>query len=278
MKIRKAIEKAKQAREQMQGQGRSTEREYMEMAARQGEWTPPVYSESRYVELDRDRMARNKCIALFPDSPYLDAFKILRTRINHLTLAGRSRTLMVTSVVPGEGKTLTAINLALTYAKEFSQTVLLVDCDFRRQDVHRYMGIESDRGLVDYLLREIPLKDIIIWPGLEKMTLISGGQTIQESTELLESSRMHGLVEELKNRYPDRFVIFDVPPVLAGADAIVFSTMVESIVMVVEAHKTPVEEIKNALDLLPRDKFLGFVLNKHDATDQKYRYYYRYQS
>ncbi len=271
MKIRKAIEKAKQAREH--GQGKTTEQEYMERAARQGEWTPPVYSESRYVELDRKKMAENKCVALFADSPYLDAFKVLRTRINNFIQARKCRTLMVTSVAPGEGKTLTAINLALTYAKEFNQTVLLVDCDFRRQDIHRYMGIKSDKGLVDYLLRETPLKELIIWPGVEKMTLISGGETIQESTELLESSRMHGLVEEVKNRYPDRFVIFDVPPVLAGADAIVFSAMVDSIIMVVESGRTPTNDVKNAIDLIPKDKFLGFVLNRDNNPRDKYAYY-----
>jgi protein-tyrosine kinase len=105
------------------------------------------------------------------------------------------------------------------------------------------------------------------------MTLVSGGETIQESTELLESARMHGLVEEVKNRYPDRFIIFDVPPVLAGADAIVFSAMVDSIVMVVESGKTPMGDVNKALELIPRDKFLGFVLNRNNTLRDIYTYY-----
>jgi non-specific protein-tyrosine kinase len=233
-----------------------------------------VYTESRYVRLDSEKMSDSNCIAIFPDSPYLDSFKVLRTRINSLAQIKGAKTLMVTSAVPGEGKTVTTVNLALTHAKEFDQTVLLMDCDFHRQDVHKYMGIESDKGLVDYLVGEVPLKDLIIWPGIEKMTLVSGGRTIQESTEILNSSRMRGLVEEVKNRYPDRFVIFDVPPVLVGADAIVFSSLVDSIVMVVEYGKTSINDIKKALELLPQDKFFGFVLNKDDDRRNSYSYYY----
>ncbi len=85
---------------------------------------------------------------------------------------------MVTSAKPGEGKTLTAINLAITLAKEFNQTVLLVDCDLRKQDVHRRFGYESDKGLGDYLLNECSMNEIISWPGVEKLTLISGGRII----------------------------------------------------------------------------------------------------
>jgi len=269
MKIRKALEKAKQAQEQ----GRSLTQEYMERAARTGEWTPPVYSESRYVKLDPEKMADSRCIAMFPDSPYLDAFKVLRTRINKLIDDRRCKALMVTSVLPGEGKTLTSINLALTYAKEFDQTVLLVDCDLHRQDVHKYMGIESGKGLVDYLVHETPIKDLIIWPGIEKMTLISGGDIVKESTELLESTRMKGLVEEMKNRYPDRFIIFDVPPLLAGADAIAFSALVDKIIMVVEYGKTSTNDVKRALEMIPAEKFLGFVLNR-DSRPRDINIYY----
>lgn len=271
MKIRKAIEKAKQAR----GEEKSPNQVYMERAARQGEWIPPVYTESRAADVDPEVMRRKRCVALSPDSPYLDAFKVLRTRINNLLVPDRrNNALMVTSAVPGEGKTMTAINLALAYAKEFDQTVLLVDCDFHRQDVHRYLGIESDKGLVDYLIHEVPLKELIIWPKIEKMTFISGGETIQETTELLGSSRMRSLVEEIKARYPDRFVIFDVPPVLAGADAIAFATIVDNIVMVVHNGKTPIDDVKAAVELLPKDKLLGFVLNRDTDTPEGYGYGY----
>ena len=91
----------------------------------------------------------------------------------------------------------------------------MVDCDFRQQQIHRYLGLESDKGIVDYLLDGVPLKDLIIWPKIDKLTLISGGRTVSESAELLGSQRMKDLVVEMKTRYGDRYVIFDVPPVLS---------------------------------------------------------------
>jgi non-specific protein-tyrosine kinase len=151
---------------------------------------------------------------------------------------------------------------------------MLLDCDLHRQDVHRYMGIESSQGLVDYLVDDVPLKDLIMWPGIDKMTLISGGRIIQETTELLTSPKMRSLVDEVKGRYQDRFVIFDVPPVLMGADAIAFASLVDSIIMVVEANRTPMEDIQKALELLPAEKFLGFVMNKDDTRPDTYYSYY----
>lgn len=272
MKIRKAIEKAKQAR----GEEKSPNQAYMERAAKKGEWTPPVYSESRPADVDPLTMRRRRCIAALSESPYLDAFKVLRTRISNLLQDKRNNAMMITSSVPGEGKTMVAINLALAFAREFDQTVLLVDCDFHRQDVHKYLGIQSDKGLVDYLIHEVPLKDLIIWPKIEKMTFISGGDTIQESTELLGSPRMRSLMEEIKTRYPDRFIIFDVPPVLAGADAIAFANIVDSIVMVVRQGETSMDDLKAAVDLIPREKFLGFVINRATDVQEGYGYGYGY--
>lgn len=231
----------------------------------------PVYTESRCVVPDRDVLERNRCVCMFPDSPYLGAYKVLRTQIQKAVKARDWKTLMVTSALPGEGKTLTAINLSLTFASAFDLTVLLVDCDLHRQDVHKYLGIESRKGLVDYLVDEVPLKDLILWPGIDKMTLISGGTPIRETTELLESPRMKSLVAEVRDRYHDRYVIFDVPPLLMGADAIAFASMVDCIVMVVEPGKTSMEDVQKALELIPKEKFLGFVLNRVETKPDAYR-------
>ena len=182
---------------------------------------------------------------------------------------------MVTSPRPGEGKTLTAVNLALAIAKSFGQTALLVDCDFHQQQVHRYLGLESDKGIVDYLLDGVPLKELIIWPKIDKLTLISGGRTVSETAELLGSQRMKDLVAEMKTRYGDRYVIFDVPPLLSGADALTFSQLVDGIIMVVEEGRTPIKEVEKALELIPKEKFLGFVLNKARITQNGYYGYKR---
>ena len=235
----------------------------------------PVYTDSAAVTLDEALLKENRCVCFSPDAPELDLYKVLRTQILHRSKKKGWNTIMVTSTRPGEGKTLTSINLALTFAKAHGQTVLLVDCDLRQQKVHTYLGLDSHSGIADYLLNGRPLEDLILWPKVEKMTLISGGQTIIESAELLGSQRMKELVAEMKSRYGDRYVIFDTPPLLSGADALIFSQLVDGIVMVVEEGRTPIKEVEKALDLIPKEKFLGFVLNKARITQKGYYGYYR---
>jgi non-specific protein-tyrosine kinase len=225
-------------------------------------WVSPTYTVSRPVRIDPQVMARNKCVAFLSDSDEVESYRVLRTQILQRTRERGGNAVMITSALPGEGKTLTAINLALTFAKEFRQTVLLVDCDLRRQRIHQLLGIESTRGLNEYLLDDCPISDLMVWPGVEKLTLISGGRTISESSELLASLRMQELVEDMKHRYPERYVIFDVPAVLSGADALAFAPLVDHIVVTVKAGETPMPEVTRALRMLPREKVLGLVLNR----------------
>jgi len=226
-------------------------------------WTSPNYSKSRTVKLNMGTLANNRCVAIFPYARETDVYKVLRSQILRLTKEKGGNTIMITSALPGEGKTLTAINLSFTFAKLFDQTVLLVDGDLRRQGIHKYLGFESDRGLADYLVDKRPVSDIITWPGIDKLTVISGGKSIQESTELLGTSRMIDLVREMKTRYPDRYVFFDVPPILSRADTLAFVPLVDYIIIVVRAGTTPMNDVKKALELIPQEKVLGFVLNRY---------------
>ena len=237
-------------------------------------WISPIYSEAKSIKLDPKFAAENRIVGMFPDSQEINFYKILRTQIQHRTKEKGWNTIMITSVNPGEGKTLTSINLAVTFAKEFNQTVLLVDSDLMRQNIHKYLGIDSHKGLIDYLIDDRPLKDFIVWPGIDKLTLISGGRTIHDSSELLGSPRMSSLIHEMKTRYPDRYVFFDVPPIFGGADAIVLAPLVDCIIMVVAEGQTSIHDVEKALQLIPQEKFLGFVLNRQ--TSQKISYYYTY--
>ena len=225
-------------------------------------WVSPRYSESRFVKLDPQRLEDNRAVCLFPGAAETDQYRVLRTQIRHRTKKKGWNTVMITSANPGEGKTLTSINLAFSFAREFDQTVLLVDSDLKRQSIHKRLGYASELGLSDYLLNDRPMKDLIVWPGIEKLTIISGGRTILDSTELLGSPRMKALVEEMKSRYHNRCIIFDTPPVLSRSDAVAFSPLIDCIVMVVEAGMTTIEDVQKALELLPKEKFLGFVLNR----------------
>lgn len=235
-------------------------------------WVSPNYSTSRTVKLNMDTLAGNRCVGAFPYMKETEVYRVLRTQILRLTKEKGGNTVMITSANPGEGKTLTAINLSFTFAKLFEQTVLLVDGDLRQQAIHKRLGFESDRGLADYLVTNRPVSEIITWPGIDKLTLISGGRLIQESTELLGSVRMAELVFEMKSRYPDRYVFFDVPPILGGADALAFVPLVDYVLLVVQAGKTSENDVRKTLELIPQEKVIGFVLNRYNAPVAQYPY------
>jgi non-specific protein-tyrosine kinase len=237
--------------------------------SRNNGWVSPNYTHSRQVTLNEELVVENRCVALRSELPEVDYYRVLRTQILQLTQKSGGNTIMITSPLPGEGKTLTAVNLALTFARDFKKTALLVDCDLRKQQVQEFLGFRSSRGLVDYLLYDCPVSDLMIWPGIEKLTVISGGRTMEESTELLGSPRMQALVTEMKTRYPDRYVFFDVPAVLDGADALAFAPLVDHILLTVRAGSTPQAEIRKAAALLPREKILGLVLNREDKGKKK---------
>jgi protein-tyrosine kinase len=226
-------------------------------------YVAPVYSLSRSVRLNPRVMSANRCVAFLPESPEVEFYRQLRTRILQISGGQGGATVMVTSALPGEGKTLTAINLALTFAKEFKQTALLVDCDLRQQQVHSQMGFASERGLVDYLMDDCPITELFVWPGVEKLSVISGGKTVRDSCELLGSPGMRDLVLEMKGRYPERYVFFDAPSILSSADAVAFAPLVDYILVVAQAGQTSLKDINRAVELLPPEKVLGLVMNRH---------------
>jgi non-specific protein-tyrosine kinase len=226
-------------------------------------WVSPNYSVSRSVTLTPETLLENRCIAINGLAPEIESYKVLRAQIISHAQKNGGNTLMVTSALPGEGKTLTSINLALTFAKEFSQTALLVDCDLRQQKIHELLGYNVSKGLGDYLTNNESLENIIVWPGVEKLTVISGGQTVGGSSELLGSPGMKTLVQEMKSRYPERFIIFDVPSVLSSADALAFAPLVDFIVVVVRADgQTPAKDVQKSLQMLPQEKIIGLILNR----------------
>ena len=224
-------------------------------------WFSPSYSNSRPVKLNPQILAENRCVGYQSEAPELEYYRVLRTHILQQT-GGKGNTIMVTSANPGEGKTLTAINLSFTFAREFKQTALLVDCDLKRQQIHERLGFSSEKGLADYLIDDAPFSDLMVWPGVEKLTVISGGKTVKDSSELLGSLGMKNLVADMKTRYPDRYVFFDVPPLLTCADSLAFAPLVDYVLIVVQAGKTSLQDINRALKLLPSEKILGLVMNR----------------
>jgi protein-tyrosine kinase len=277
MNLRTALEKAKKQRESTpQPQAQQVVRKgkaYVVASSPDKEWKPPAYTSSRHMDVSPARLIANRCVCIVPDADELEHYKVLRTRIQHAMKLKGWNTLLITSPNPGDGKTLTSINLALTFAKAYNQTVMLVDCDLRRQSVHRVLGLESEAGLVDFLVEDRPLQDFIIWPGVENMTLISGGRPVQNSAEMLGSVRMKALVQELKGRYDDRVVILDAPPLLSGADTLALTPCVDCVLMVVKESTTCMREIQKALEMIPQEKFLGYVMNQQRKVSKSGYYY-----
>lgn len=196
------------------------------------------------------------------DMNLTDCYALLRTQVLQRTHSKGQNTIMVTSVGKGEGKTLTAINLAMSMAKEMVHTALLVDTNLRDPKIAAYLSLEEGRGLGDYLLDDVPLPELLINPGMKKLVVLPAGRPIAVSTEILGSPRMRHLVNEMKSKYPERYVIFDCPHLLDMPDSLVFSTFVDHIILVIEAGKTSKSALQKTLHLLEGRPLLGIVLNK----------------
>jgi non-specific protein-tyrosine kinase len=272
MKIQKALEKAKMTRMERKG----LDSRHQPAAARKlpvCKWESPKYCDSVQAKLDPDLLRSNRLVCIDQKVPELDFYKVLRTKIQQVARPKGWNTVMVTSPRQGDGKTTTTVNLALTFSNTYNQTVLLVDCDLRRQNIYSMLGIKSKAGLVDHLVDNTPLQDFIIWPGIQNLTLISGGRKVQNSAELLSSNRMKTLVNDMKKRYTDRYILIDAPPVLHGADTLALAPLMDCIVMVVSEGETSMREVKKAVDMLPREKLLGFVMNRQRVRNNSNGYY-----
>jgi len=187
--------------------------------------------------------------------------------------------IMVTSALPGEGKSFTSIGLAMSMAMELDRTVLLVEADVARPAVCRYCGIpEPKQGLVDYLAdSSIDLSELLMKTNAPKLTLLPAGRRHSSSAELLGSRAMRDLMDQLANRYPDRVVIFDSPPLLLSNEAVTLSSLMGQIVVVVEAARTQQTQVKQAIALLDPNQTVGVVLNKNRAAEGAgYGYGYGY--
>lgn len=188
--------------------------------------------------------------------------------------------IMVTSSLPGEGKSFCAINLAISMAMEMDRTVLLIDADVAKPRIPEYLGIHADKGLLDVLQdKDLKLSDVMIRTDIAKLTVLPAGRTYKRATELLASAAMTRLIEDIGNRYPDRIILFDSPPILATSESSVLATHMGQIVIVVEAEKTSQDAVREALSHIQSCEVVSMLLNKTTPTpgaDYYYGYYGSY--
>lgn len=221
-----------------------------------------------------------------PDTPLVEQHRLLkRPLLMKARLSGkkegveRGNLIGITSALPGEGKTFISVNLAMSIAMEVDRTVLLVDADPAKSDVSRVFGVEQRPGLMDYLAgTNSRLSELLIRTNIPKLSLFPSGQPAPNATELMASDQMVRLTEELSQRYPERIVIFDSPPLLATSGAGVLVGLMGQVVMVVEAVRTPQTAVEEALEVMGPRANVGLVLNKQrGGAGNRYGYGYGYQ-
>ncbi len=274
-KIKQALERARQ--ERTTSSEPEQRREEEPSGGRDSARSTPLetrieYSKTRTIEASVERLREKRIIVGQKNDAISDAYKFLRTHVLQRMRANGWNALAITSPMDGNGKTVTAINLAINLAREVNQTVLLVDLDLRRPSIRGYFVDEKIPGISDYLLADRELSEILFHPGLERLVILPGDKSFANSSEMLSSPKVVQLVEELKTRYPSRLVLFDMPPLLTCDDVLTFLPNIDAVMLVVEEGETKKAELARAYDLLQNTNVIGTVLNKSAGSGSAYGY------
>jgi len=232
------------------------------------------YTQSHVATLLNEHLQKNRVITPEMDKVIVNAYKVLRTRVLQRMQQNGWATLAITSPSPDEGKTLTAINLSISMALKLDYTVLLVDLDFRKPSIHDRFGFQPKYGLSDYLAGRVKLEELFINPGINRLLLLPEPKTQSHTSEILSSTGMERLVDELRNRYPSRIIIFDLPPVLVGDDVLAFSNIADATLLVVQEGKTTTDDLNRTIGLLENQNLIGTVLNRSSVTNEFSNYGY----
>lgn len=230
----------------------------------------PAAPVSRMIQIDLAALAAKGMVTPEqPRSAIAEEYRVIkRPLLRNATDASSARIdnanlIMVTSALPGEGKTFSAINLAVSMAMELDYTVLLVDADVSRPSVFRQLGLPPERGLMDVLAGDVTdLSDVLLRTNVEKLSILPAGMPHQRATELLASESMNRLLKQIASRYPDRIVVFDSPPLLVTTESRVLATHMGQVVVVVESERTTHASVKQALATIESCPIKLMLLNK----------------
>lgn len=266
-KIRQAIEKAGQ---QESGTG-ALQQAVQSGAVHAAEGDEPIrYQQTRIIELNPLHLERHRVVAYNKADPASGAFDLLRTQVLQKMEEKGWRTLAVTSPTPEAGKTMVAINLAMSIAHQTGSTAMLVDFDLRKPKVAGYLGLPMDTSLNEVLDGSAALQDALVNPGIPRLVVLPTMSPVANSAETLSSRKVAKLVEELRERYASRVVIFDLPPLLNTDDAIAVLPFIDCVLMVVGEGMSSNREVEQSMRYVPPDNLLGVVLNKAEAASGSY--------
>jgi len=234
------------------------------------EYGSDTRSHSRQVTLDIDRLHQLGLITPHDaKSRIAEEFRVIKRPLiqDAINPANGKRTngnlIMVTSALAGEGKSFCTVNLAMSIAMEMDHTVLLIDADVARPAIPGYLGLRAEKGLLDLLLDDgLDLSDVILKTNIQKLSVLLSGRKSKQATELLASQNMSDLLTDLSQRYHDRIIIFDSPPLLSTTESRTLATQMGQIVMVVESEKTSQKEVMEALRQIESCRDIKLIYNK----------------
>lgn len=237
-----------------------------------GDTSPVHYTQTAVVSMDAAHLDRHRVVSHQKTHPAGWAFDVLRTQVLQKMDENGWRTLAITSPSVESGKTVVAINLAMSIAQQTNRTALLVDFDLRRPSVARYLGLNRSLSLNDFLDGRANIGDALVNPGIERFVVLPTNQPVTGASEVLSSSKVGHLIGDLRERYSDRIVIFDLPPVLAADDVMSVLPRIDCVLMVVGSGVSTENEVEEAMSRLSKANLLGVVLNKDEAPVQNAYY------
>lgn len=288
-KIQKALNKIKSMADQAGDKqvGNHRERERVTAIALTGQSITsefPEYNHDKIVEVDQEVLRDAGLIAPeYHEKMLADQFREIKRPLIASAYGKRvaqvedGNLIMISSAMPGEGKTFTSLNLALSIAQEQDLTVLLVDADVAKPQISEIFGISEVPGLLDILEGQPrALEALIVRTNIEGLSILPAGAPRTNATELLSGSRMDNVVQQLATRFPQRVIVFDTPPLLQTSEAKVLANLAGQVILVVKAESTPQGAVAEALHILGDEKAVSLVLNQSRTAGEKDRYKYGY--
>jgi protein-tyrosine kinase len=230
------------------------------------------YTHTRVVKLQMEHLEKNRIVAFNKNNAMSMNIDLLRTQVLQKMEENGWRTLAITSPTPEAGKTVVAINLAMSIAQQTDKTVMLVDFDLRRPKIGTYLGIPMEKSLNDLLDGMAELPDVLINPDMPRLVVLATKTPVSKSSEMLSSRKIAGLIKDLRERYESRIIIFDLPPMLVADDAIALLPQIDCVLMVIANGMSTKREIEDSLHLLPAENLIGTVLNKAEIEPRAYYY------
>jgi len=230
------------------------------------------YKHTRVVRLRLDHLENNRIVSFNRNDPKSICFDLLRTQVLQRMGENGWHTLAITSPTQEAGKTVVAINLAMSIAHQTNKTAILVDFDLRHPKIGAYLGIPMDKSLNDLLDGTVEIPDILVNPDMPRLVVLPTKSSVKRSSETLSSKIISDLIKEMRERYESRLVIIDLPPLLLTDDAIALLPQIDCVLMVVANGMSTKREIEDSIHLLKGSNLIGTVLNKADIEQKAYYY------